>query len=150
MEDITNAVLRVLTSSCADCGITSDIIDMQSFSCFPDSPSHVTYRARLQGTSEIDSVSLISLIEEWVRGGADIIVTGLLMKINSKCSVRISSFSEGECSETTDTTTESDGNTVSPGAIIGGVVAAVILIIAIMIMVVLILKYRHGNSKKAK
>ena len=147
MEDITNAVLRVLTSSCTDCGITSDIIDMQSFRCFPDSPSHVTYRARLEGTSGIDSSSLISLIEDWVRGGADIVVTGLLMKINSKCSVQISSLSEGECSETTDTKTESAGNTISPGAIIGGVVA-VILLIAIMIMVVLILKYRHGNSEK--
>ena len=82
MEDITNAVLRVLTSSCADCGITSDIIDMQSFRCFPDSPSHVTYRARLQGTSEIDSGLPISLIEDWVRGGADIVVTGLLMNRN--------------------------------------------------------------------
>ena len=41
LEDITNTVIRILTASCADCGITSDIIDMELFACF--SQSHVTY-----------------------------------------------------------------------------------------------------------
>ena len=156
--DITNAVLRILTSSCGDCGITGDIIDMQSFACFSESPSHVTYHARLQGTSETDSGSLISLLKKWVTGGTTIVVTGLLMKVDTKCTVEILSFNEGECSETstpdptpprkfnvdstpgptpsrkftvdftpgpidepTDSTTDSAGNTISPGAIIGGI-----------------------------
>ena len=89
-------MVRKLTSSCPECGITSDIIDMQSFSCFPESPSRVTYRARLQGTSETDSGSLISLIEKWVHDGATIVVIGLLMKVDSKCSVEISSFTMRE------------------------------------------------------
>ena len=72
-----------LTASCSDCGITSDIIDRQSFSCYPESPTYVTYRARLEGASETDSGSLISLIEDWVRGGASIIVNGVLMTVNS-------------------------------------------------------------------
>ena len=97
LEDIANAVLEELTDSCSDCGITNDIIDKQSFSCFPESPTYVTYRARLEGTSETDSGSLISLIEEWVSGGASIIVTGVLMTVDSECSVAISSLSEGEC-----------------------------------------------------
>ena len=97
LEDIANAVLEELTDSCSDCDITSDIIDKLSFSCFPESPTYVTYRARLEGTSETDSGSLISLIEEWVSGGASIIVTGVLMTVDSECSVAISSFREGEC-----------------------------------------------------
>ena len=75
-------MLNQLTASCADCGITNDIIDKELFRCFPDSPSHVTYRARLQGTSETDSGSLISLIEKWVSNGADIGVTGLHMTVD--------------------------------------------------------------------
>ena len=59
-------MLDQLTASCSDCGITSDIIDRQSFSCYPESPTYVTYRARLEGTSETDSGSLISLIEDRV------------------------------------------------------------------------------------
>ena len=64
------------------------------------------YRARLEGTSETDSGSLISLIEQWVRGGASIIVTGVLMTVDSECSVAISSLSEGECSPTQPTETD--------------------------------------------
>ena len=97
LEDITSALLEELTGSCAECGITSDIIDRQSFTCYPESPTHVTYRARLEGTSDTDSGSLISLIEDWVGGGAGIIVTGVLMTVDSECSVAISSLTEGEC-----------------------------------------------------
>ena len=61
----------------------------------------MTYRARLEGTSETDSGSLISLIEQWVRGGASVIVTGVLMTVDSDCSVAISSLSEPECSPPT-------------------------------------------------
>ena len=97
MEIITSAVLQQLTVSCTECGVTSDIIDTPSFACFPESPTSVTYRARLEGTSETDSGSLISLIEEWVRDGTSIIITGVLMTVDSECSVTISSLSEGEC-----------------------------------------------------
>ena len=83
------------------------------------------YRARLEGTSETDSGSLISLIEQWVKGGASIIVTGVLMTVDSECSVAISSLSDGECSPTqppdTDptpsstTATPTDPTTTVPG-----------------------------------
>ena len=122
LEDITSAVLDELTASCAECGISSDIIDRQSFSCFPESPTHVTFRARLGGSSETDSGSLISLLESWVSGGATIIVTGVLMTVDAECSVAISSLGEGECSMTTtqppDTTassmTSSESTTTMP------------------------------------
>ena len=132
-------MLEELTSSCSDCGITNDIIDKQSFSCFSESPTYVTYRARLEGTSETDSGSLISLIEEWVSGGASIIVTGVLMTVDSECSVAISSLREGEC-----LTSDSSSDT---GVIIAGVVV-IILIIAITIIIVavvtlMIVKRRH-------
>ena len=122
LEDITSAVLEELTESCAECGISSDIIDRQSFACFPESPTHVTFRARLGGSFETDSGSLISLLESWVSGGATIIVTGVLMTVDAECSVAISSLSEGECSMTTtqtpDTTassmTSSENTTMMP------------------------------------
>ena len=151
MDDITNEVLEQLTASCADCDITKVIIDKQSFSCFSESPSHVTYRARLEGTSETDSGSFISLIEEWVRGGADIVVTGLLIKVDSECLVEISSFSEGECSTTTDSTTIPAGNSITHGGIIGGAVAVIILIVALSITFAIVIVVKcHGNGEKNK
>ena len=95
-------VLELLEASCTEC--KSENIERQSFSCFEESPTFVTYRARLEGTSETESDSLISLIEDWVRGGgASVIVTGILMTVDSHCSVAISFLSEPECSNPTPT-----------------------------------------------
>ena len=41
------------------------------------------------GNSETDSGSLISLIEEWVSGGASIIMAGVLVTVDSGCSVAL-------------------------------------------------------------
>ena len=95
LEEITAAVVEEMRMKCAECG--SGIVDRPSFVCYPASPSHVTYRARLEGTSERGSDSLISLIEDWVSGGPGVIVTGVLMTVDQHCSVAISFLSEREC-----------------------------------------------------
>ena len=90
--------MEALQASCGEC-VSEMVIDNQFFVCYPECPSHVTYRARLEGTSERESDSLISLIEEWVRGGDSVIVTGVLTTVDPDCTVAISSsLSEGECS----------------------------------------------------
>ena len=149
LEDITSAIIDQLSDSCSDCDITSEIIDIQTFACYPESPTYVTYRARLEGTSETDSGSLISLMEDWVRGGASIVVTRVLITVDTDCAVAISSFNERECSSSSQTDTSSDHTL----AIIGGVVAVVIvLIIAITVVaiVALFMKKRHGDSSTKK
>ena len=151
LNDITDAVLRKLTFLCAECGISGNIIDMQSFRCSSESPSHVTYRARLQGTSETNSSALISLIEEWVKGEADIVVTGLLVTVDSMCLVEIPSFSEKDCSVTTtpnptmDTTDSSSSSIITSSGIIGVVTAVVVTMAITIIVAVVILKFRLGN-----
>ena len=95
LEEITAAVVEELRIKCAECECGN--IDRPSFVCYPESPSHVTYRARLEGTSERGSDSLISLIEDWVSGGPGVIVTGVLMTVDRHCSVAISFLSEREC-----------------------------------------------------
>lgn len=162
MRDIRIAVVEQLNAFCAECDNT--IIDRQSFACFPDTPTYITYRARLQGTSDTNSSLLITLIEEWVRNGTKIVVTGILMDVDAECSVSILSISEGECSLTqipvNDPTQGNMGtiNTIdyrSPSTssgsstnidIIGGVLAAsivTILIIAVVIIGGIVLKYHH-------
>ena len=145
---LINTVIQELTALCAECGITDDtslISTEQSFACFTESP---TYGDRLEGTSETDSGSLISLIEEWVSGGASIIVTGVLMTVDSECSVAISSLSEGECSPTQPPTTDTST------AIIGGVVAVIVIVLVAItitiIAVTLIVKNRHNNMSIQK
>ena len=159
VEEITVAVVKVLMSSCGEC--SSVMIDNQFLVCYPESPAFLTYRARLEGTSETDSGSLISIMEEWVTGGgANVTVTGVLMTVDSHCSVAISSLSQLECSppsnteprtnstSTATTTTKSDvdrsGSDESYSttiAIIAGVVAIFLLIfVAIVIIIILATK----------
>ena len=86
-----------LNALCPDCGVSEADIDKQSFSCYPESPSYVTYWARLEGTSEVESGHLISLIGQWVGDGSGIIVNEVVMKVDLKCSVAISDLGEEEC-----------------------------------------------------
>ena len=168
LEHITAAVVKQLQTSCGEC--VPEMIDNQFFVCYPESPSHVTYRARLKGTSERGSDSLISLIEDWVSGGPGVIVTGVLMTVDSHCSVAISSLSEEECSphshptdsiSITDPSTTVNGPTAAKGsddegtatAIIGGGVVAIVIVliiaitIAIVVAAYLVLKNRRAEQK---
>ena len=137
LEGVTQVILEQLQISCAaECGITDDIIDMEFFACFAESPNQVTYRARLEGTSERDSGSLISLIEDWVGGGASVIVAGVLMSVDTKCWVTISSPDEPECSSgVVGSSSSSESSTV---VIIGAVVAVIVVVVALVIIVVIV------------
>ena len=145
LKIITSALLEQLLVSCFECRVASAFINTPSFACFSESPTSVIYRDRLIGTSETHNGSLISLIEEWVSGGAGIIMAGVLMTVDSECPVAISSLGEGECQPmqppttelTTKPTTQPNTRTTtdptsastdsSSAAIIGGVVQAAIL-----------------------
>ena len=156
LEDVKSALLEQLKLSCAEC--SSDTIDMQSFSCYEESPTHITYRARLEGTSERDSGTLISMIEEWVRGETSLIVTGIRMTIDSDCSVAISSPDEPECSPSPITTPvmpemiNSNSATNTPSVVAGVVVVIVIIVIATtaLISIMCILKRRHRSLFSSK
>ena len=152
LDDITNAVSKALTDSCSGCGIINNIIDMQSLNCFPNSHTYVTYRARLEGTSETDSGSLISLIEKWVSSRPSISVTGILMTVDPECPVAISSLSEGESTPpiTSSCPQSSSGGTA---AIIGGFVAIIFILIIAIIIVIAIITFKlksYGGTKKTE
>ena len=145
--------MKQLEVSCGEC--TRENINRQSFSCFEESPSFLTYRARLEGTSDTDSGSLVSLIEAWVRGGgASVIVTGVLMTIDANCSVAITSPSDPECSNTpppsTDAVCSSPNNT--PSVVAGVVVVIVVIVIAVttVISTIIVWKIRQGGGVPTK
>ena len=162
--DITAEVIEHLSTSCAEC--SSKTIAKPSFKCYDGSPTRVTYRARLEGTSETDSDTLISLIEEWVRGEPSIGVAGVLMTVDPQCSVAISSLSEEECStplppSTTDSTesptnaSTTDTGTNNPSssdstiaAITGGVMAVVIILIIVIFVIIIVAMFLKNRRKK--
>ena len=141
-----------LSALCPDCGVSEADIDKQSFSCYPESPSYVTYRARLEGTYETESGHLISLIEQWIGDGAGIIVNEVLMKVDPKCSVVISGLSEEECIPIPSPSMEVNNEPAVSGqalpTTIGVIVVVVVLIITIgttiIIIAVLVLRNRRA------
>ena len=170
LSDIMAAVVEQLQTSCGECA--PEMIDNQFFVCYPESPSHVTYRARLEGTSERGSDSLISLIDDWVKGGPGVIVTGVLMTVDSHCSVAISSLSEPECPQhiitdptiiseppppeppntdpvidMQDTGATSDTTGIVAGAVVAVIVIVLIIAVTIFAIVFLVLKSRRGEKK---
>ena len=100
LSDITDAMMDALTTSCSNCAITSSRIDQQSFTCDSESPTYVTYRARLEGTSETDSGSLIPLIEAWARTGPNITAGGERLSVSQETLISplpTPNPDEGEC-----------------------------------------------------
>ena len=145
--------MEKLSALCPDCGVTEADIDKQSFSCYPESPSYVTYRARLEGTYETESGHLISLIEQWVADGAVVIVNEVLMKVDPKCSVVISSLSEEECIPVNEPGRDDKPQSSTLPTTIGVIVVVVVLIITIgttiIIIAVLVLRnHRAAYSLK--
>ena len=166
LEGITHEVLDELSITCSDCGDVT--INEQSFSCFRESPTHVTYRARIEGNSETNSSHLVSLLEKWVRsGGARIIVTQIQLTVDPHCSVAIPSLTyDMECEQmmivmsttlvekepaTTMTITPDVENQPSSNTrIIGGFMAIIIILILIITAVVVaIVIVRHRQKKRS-
>ena len=151
LAEVRHTVQEVLNDSC-QCEITTDSIDEESFACSEDSSNYVTYRARLSGTSEQDSASLISLIEDWVATGPTIRVQGVLMRVGEECSATISDLSEGVCSTSSVAQTEC----MSTGAIVGGgvavAVALILIVVVVVVFTVLTMRSRRGkfSLKKAE
>ena len=108
----------------------------------------ITYRARLEGTFQTDSGYLISLIEDWVRTGPSFIVNGMLMKVNSQCSVVITSLSDRECTQTIAHNSPSSAEaSYDTPVIIGGVVAiAIALIVGVVVVLVYIVRFKTRQT----
>ena len=146
LADITSTVQEGLNDSC-QCQISTDSIDEESFACSEDSSNYVTYQARLSGTSEQDSASLISLIEDWVATGPTIRVRGVLMRVGEECSAIISDLSEGVCSSSGAQTDTCIG--ASTGTIVGGgvAIAAILIVIIVAVAVVTALTMRRHCTR---
>ena len=74
-----------------------------------------------------------------MSGEAGIIMSGVLVTVDSQCSVAISSLGEGECqSSTSDNTT----------AIIGGVVTVILILTLAVVVIIMTLILKNSFGKK--
>ena len=162
------------TERLCQCGFNAEYITDYAFQCFPNSDQQVTFRARLHETVHATSVQLIQDIEQWVNRGTSIAVQGVRVNIDI-CPVVISSFEDPQCPDgtsqpttpsemmpSTSMETSSDSittetavldNTDNTAAIVGGVVAVmIVLILAMTFIVIAVLvtknrKYKYSTNQ---
>ena len=121
--DITSAILQLVQDSC-QCVYGQSEVDGELFRCFDGSEDSVTYRARLLATTEVDTQSLVSSLEEFVRAESSVVVESAALMVDSDCSVEVSSLRQEECGV--------QSTAVLAGAVAGGAMA-VSAVIAVLL-----------------
>ncbi len=71
-QDIIAHLTSLLILQC-QCNINMNtVITNGGFQCFANSPELVTYRAQLQGTSEVAALEFVQILQQWVSSGPSI------------------------------------------------------------------------------
>ena len=156
-SEIANNVINELQQLC-QCNLAANVINNGGFICFMQSPQYVTYRAKIQGTTNVAALELISYIEQWVTSGAILNVRAQFLNLQPFCTVPIISADEDECEIPSQSTSElptiststngSSGYNTTVIAIIIAVVCIVIIISTTLIIAIVFVRLRPNVSQK--
>ena len=146
IEDIENTMAQNVARLCR-CEFNSAFLSNSQLRCFEESPQIVTFRSQLSETSQTSTVELVSYIELWISDSEGVAVDGVFLGFQTTCSLVINSLDAIECPGGS---TDANDNLV---AIVGGVMAAVLLFIlvgvAIVTLTVFIKKQRTTQRSQA-
>ncbi len=107
-QDIISHLTLLLIEQC-QCNIDMNTaITNGGFQCFANSQEFVTYRAQVQGTSEVPALDLVQILQQWVSSGPSVNIKAQILDVKSSCPVLIASLSEAECDCSTSITTFND------------------------------------------
>ena len=147
---VTSTLVQVVEQAC-ECGFTRDHITEDAFQCFPESQQHATFRARLNETSQVTTLQLITYIEQWVSTEGFISIQNVRLGINNTCSLVITDFNSPECPSLVLTTT-SITSAANTGAVVGAVVGVLLALlvcgIAVTVIVIFVIVQRRMAHKK--
>ncbi len=136
LGEIHDELLAQVNQLCG-CGLTPQHITAGELQCFSSS-TEVTYRATISGTTTASSSDILAYLDKWIRSGAaSVLVQGFRFLLDSSClPVAIGSFTDPECgSEGTPSDAEGSDSTA---AIIGGVVAGVVVVTCALTLIIVI------------
>ena len=103
-QNIKNAITSELSVSCK-CGITVDNFDNEQLTCSNKSLNTVSYQAQIMGSADINSTTIVSLIEDWIASTPAISVLGVLVGVGEECTVDVTDLSSGVCTKRNETPT---------------------------------------------
>ena len=126
------------------CGFTEANIQNNEFSCrsTEDSVDSVVFRAEIVYVGSFTADELVEIISDWIQGGASIVADRTRHAIDNSCPTQLDSFRSEDCVST------DQGETLSTGAIVGGILGGVcvLLIITSIIIVVILVQRRKLKS----
>lgn len=96
---MTSAIVDHTLVLCDNCGLTMNHIADGAFQCFTQAAHEVTFRAHLYATATKTPQEIITHTINWIKGGASIAISGLVLTVDSNCDVVIESFGEPECTQ---------------------------------------------------
>ena len=104
---VTSAITDNVNDLCEDCSLTANHITQGAFQCFVQNSHEVTFRARLHDTPTTTTTELINHIISWIETGASIAINGILLSVDQECDAVLGTFSEPECHNGQQITTQS-------------------------------------------
>jgi len=141
VQAVSTAVVENTEHLC-HCGILERDITNSTFICYSDNADKVAFRAELSAPVPYLNISTVfSYISQWVEGGAQVIVAGKLLEIDSICSVQTQSFMEQGCLP--DIPVLRPAESLPVAAVGGGVAAVVIIIVTAVVLVVSLMLARN-------
>ena len=149
LSDVTEQVVLQLTDSC-ECALTAEYITDRRLVCDPNEPEKVIFQGRIISTPERNSTDFLPMLGLWVLNEPTIVVQGVQLKVESRCSVELADLGDTECVQPP---TDSVIGSV-PGVVgaVGGVLVLVALAVIVVVTVICVkkLRWRKGEEYTMK
>ena len=148
LSDVTEQIVLELTDSC-ECALTVEYIADGRLVCDPNEPENVIFQGRIISTSERNSTDFLPMLGSWVLNEATIVVQGVQLKVESRCSVELANLGDTECVQPPTDSVIGPGFPV-PGVAgaVGGVLVLVVLAVIIVGAIICVQKLRRGKGKE--
>ena len=143
LSDVTEQVVLQLTDSC-ECALTAEYIADRRFVCDQNEPEKVVFQGRIISTPERNSTDFLPMLGSWVLNEPTIVVQGVQLKVESRCSVELANLGDTECLQPP--TDSVIGSVPGVAGAVGGVVVLVALAIIIVVTIIYVKKAHQGKG----
>ena len=149
LSDVTEQVVLQLTDSC-ECALTVEYITDRRLICDPNEPEKVIFQGRIISTPERNSTDFLPMLGSWVLNEPTIVVQGVQLKVESRCSVELGNLGDTECVQPP--TNSVIGSVPGVAGAVGGVLVLVALAVIVVVTVICVkkLRWRKGEEYTMK
>ena len=139
--DVTEQIVLQLTDSC-ECALTVEYIADGRLVCDPNEPENVIFQGRIISTPERNSTDFLPMLGSWVLNEPTIVVQGVQLKVESRCSVELANLGDTECVQ------PPTDSVIGVAGAVGGVLVLVVLTVITVAAIICVKKLRRGKGEE--